>query len=86
MPPSPLQAVVGALGSAAEALSGVQLVPLLPHQGSRLPAVLAGGCLSREGFLSEQQDESRAARLWVADPLCPSDSPVLSSGEGGRGQ
>ena len=86
MSPSPLQAVVGTLGSAAEVLFGAQLVPLLPHQGSRLPAVLTGGCLGSKGFLLEQQDESRAAQLWVAVPLCPSDSQVLSSGEGGQGQ
>ena len=55
-------------------------MPLLPHQCSQLSAVQAGGCLGSEDILSEQQDESRAAQLWVDVPLCPSDSRVLSLG------
>ena len=69
-PPSP-QAVVGALGFAAEAPSGAQTVPLLPCGGSELPVVLAGGFVGSEGLLLEQQDMSRAVQLRVTPPPCP---------------
>ena len=59
-------AVVGVLGSAAEAPSVVLIVSVFSYGMSELSVVLVGGFLGSDRFLVEQQEMSRAVQLMAA--------------------